>query len=51
MKSGMVHAVETLLGIPGLTVVKLDRADIVRHDLVQRIVLAYERAERPGQEG
>lgn len=46
IESGMRHAMETLRGIAGLAMVELDRADIVRHDLVQRIVLAYERVER-----
>jgi len=51
VKSGLVHAIEILEGLPGLAVVRLGRGDIVRHDLVQRIVQAYERAERPGGRG
>jgi phosphate starvation-inducible PhoH-like protein len=49
-KSGLVHAMETLAGVPGLAMVELGRADIVRHDLVQRIVEAYERVDRSGPE-
>jgi len=48
MKSGLVHAMETLAGVPGLAMVELGQADIVRHDLVQRIVQAYENAARGG---
>ena len=41
-KSGLHDAMEKLSGIKGIAVVKLDRADIVRHRLVQNIVEAYE---------
>ena len=50
IKSGMLHAMEVQSGLPGLTVVRLGREDIVRHDLVQRIVEAYESAERTARE-
>jgi len=42
--SGLVDAMRKLKGIKGIAVVELDRADIVRHRLVQNIVNAYERA-------
>ena len=42
-RSGLVDAVEKLRGIKGIGMVELDRADIVRHRLVQNIVNAYER--------
>jgi phosphate starvation-inducible protein PhoH and related proteins len=41
-RSGLVDALERLQGIEGLATVKLNRADIVRHPLVQKIVNAYE---------
>ena len=41
--SGLSDAMEKLSGIKGIAMVKLDRADIVRHRLVQNIVNAYER--------
>jgi phosphate starvation-inducible PhoH-like protein len=41
--SGLDDAVQKLSGIKGIAMVKLDRADIVRHRLVQNIVNAYER--------
>lgn len=44
-KSGLHDAMEKLRGIKGIAVVKLERADIVRHRLVQNIVEAYERRE------
>lgn len=40
-KSGMVEAIETLGRIRGISCVELTRRDIVRHRLVQNIVLAY----------
>jgi phosphate starvation-inducible PhoH-like protein len=42
-KCGLVEAMQTLDGIRGIACVKLDDADIVRHKLVQNIVLAYEK--------
>jgi len=42
--SGLVDAMEKLRGIKGIAMVELDRADIVRHRLVQNIVNAYERS-------
>lgn len=44
--SGMRHALEVLSGIEGVAFVQLTGDDIVRNDLVQRIVDAYERAGR-----
>lgn len=44
-ESGLQHALRVLTGIRGLEVCRLTEADIVRHDLVQRIVRAYEAAE------
>ena len=41
--SGLRDALERLRGIKGIAHVALDRADIVRHRLVQNIVNAYER--------
>jgi len=44
VKSGLVDSMEKLRGIKGIATVELDRADIVRHRLVQNIVNAYERS-------
>jgi len=45
--SGLVEAQEVVSGIPGIAIVHFDRTDVVRHPLVQRIVVAYdERAAR-----
>ena len=40
--SGMIDAVNRLKNIEGIGLVELDRADIVRHKLVHKIVQAYE---------
>lgn len=47
VRSGLADAVEKLKGIKGIGLVTLDRADIVRHRLVQNIVNAYERESNP----
>jgi phosphate starvation-inducible PhoH-like protein len=49
--SGLAHALQVLRDVPGVEVCRLTRDDIVRHDLVQRIVLAYEAVEAAGAEG
>jgi phosphate starvation-inducible PhoH-like protein len=41
-KSGMLDAMETLAGTEGISLIGLDDTDIVRHNLVQDIVQAYE---------
>jgi phosphate starvation-inducible PhoH-like protein len=41
--SGLLDALHKLAGIKGIGTVTLDKADIVRHRLVQNIVEAYER--------
>ena len=43
--SGLVEAQHVVAGIPGITVVKFDQTDVVRHPLVQRIIVAYESFE------
>jgi phosphate starvation-inducible PhoH-like protein len=46
--SGLLDAMRRLRGIKKLTVIRLETADIVRHQLVQRIVEAY--ADRADEE-
>ncbi len=43
--SGMVDAMNRLRGMEGLSLIRLEKSDIVRHKLVQNIVRAYERGE------
>jgi phosphate starvation-inducible PhoH-like protein len=42
-RSGLIDAIEVLRGVEGITFVQFDERDVVRHNLVQRIVKAYER--------
>ena len=44
-KSGLSEAIEVLRDVSGIAVVELTAKDVVRHELVQRIVRAYERYE------
>lgn len=44
--SGIVNAMRVLEGVLGICVVRLTGNDIVRHSLVQRIVRAYDEAEK-----
>jgi phosphate starvation-inducible PhoH-like protein len=41
-RSGLKDALDTLEGLPGLAVCRLDKRDVVRHPLVARIVDAYD---------
>ena len=42
-KSGLVEALEVLRGVEDIAIVTLTHRDVVRHELVQAIVKAYER--------
>ncbi len=46
-RSGLVSATDILEGVEDIGFVRLDRRDVVRHRLVQRIVDAYGAAEEP----
>lgn len=46
VKSGLAEALAVLQGVPGVGIARLTGEDIVRHEVVSRIVAAYERAER-----
>lgn len=41
-KSGLIEAVEILKGIEGISIFRFTHKDVVRHPLVQKIILAYE---------
>ena len=41
-KSGLAEAIQLLAGIPDIGIIRLTGRDIVRHELVQQIVEAYE---------
>lgn len=45
VKSGMIDAIEVLDGVEGIEIVKLTAKDVVRHELVTRIIQAYEKVE------
>ena len=44
VKSGLDEAVNLLSGVPGIEAVRFSQSDVVRRDLVARIVEAYDRA-------
>jgi phosphate starvation-inducible PhoH-like protein len=44
-ESGMLQAMRILSGIEGVSIIKFDEHDIVRHKLVKKIVKAYENEE------
>ena len=46
-RSGLVHALDVLKDIEGLSVTRFGSNDVVRHPLVKRIVDAYARVEAP----
>ena len=48
--SGLVHAAGVLSGVEGISIVHLSHKDVVRHELVQKIIQAYDRANKKGEE-
>ena len=48
-KSGLVHALTVLKDVEGINIVYLTYKDVVRHELVQRIIRAYDRASKHEQ--
>jgi phosphate starvation-inducible PhoH-like protein len=44
-ESGLLQAMRILSGIEGISIIRFDERDIVRHKLVKRIVKAYEDEE------
>jgi phosphate starvation-inducible PhoH-like protein len=47
-RSGLVEAEQVVAGIPGIAVIRFDESDVVRHPLVQRLIVAYEAWENGG---
>jgi len=45
-QSGLLQALDVLKDIPEIAIVRLSQSDVVRHDLVQTVVKAYEAYER-----
>ena len=45
-KSGLVHALDVLKGVDGIAQIYLTHKDVVRHEMVQRIISAYDKAYR-----
>ncbi len=45
-KSGLIEAVDILDGIDGIAIFHFTHKDVVRHPLVQRIILAYEKNQK-----
>ncbi len=48
-KSGLVEALEVLKGVEDIAIVRLSHRDVVRHELVQAIVRAYEKYSQKPQ--
>ena len=44
--SGLIQALRILKGVKGISFVELNKKDIVRHKLVERIVDAYEKFDK-----
>ena len=50
MKSGLVEAIHVLDGIDDIAIHHFTERDVVRHRLVQQIILAYEKYDKERQE-
>jgi len=49
-RSGLSEAMKVLKNVQGVSVIELTAMDVVRHELVQRIVRAYDMYEKSGKE-
>ncbi len=45
-RSGLGHALSVLADVEGVSITKFEAKDVVRHNLVQKIVMAYEKREK-----
>lgn len=50
-RSGLLEAAEVLKGVEGISIVRLSDGDVVRHELVGKIVQAYEKAAKEKKNG
>ena len=50
-ESGLLQAIRLLTDIEGISVIRFDERDIVRHRLVKHIVRAYDSEEKSQNEG
>lgn len=44
--SGLLHAIAVLKNVNGISIHRLTHKDVVRHELVQNIIMAYEKSEK-----
>ncbi|MBO6061871.1 MAG: PhoH family protein [Clostridia bacterium] len=49
-RSGLINAMHVLKDVEGIEIIKLSSRDVVRHEMVQRIVNAYEQAAKAAAE-
>ena len=49
-RSGLIEALDVLQNVDGIGIVHLTHKDVVRHELVQQIVRAYEKYKKPAGE-
>ena len=45
-RSGLLHAIEVLIDVPGIAFTHFSDKDVVRHPIVQAIVQAYQKSDR-----
>jgi len=45
-RSGLVHALKILEQVKGISVTRFTHEDVVRHPIVQNVLIAYERDEQ-----
>ncbi|MBK9177054.1 MAG: PhoH family protein [Flavobacteriales bacterium] len=48
--SGLMPAVDMLRNVPGITVIELDEKDVIRHELVTRVLVAFREMENRSNE-
>lgn len=49
-RSGLIHAIEVLRDVPEIGFVYMNEKDVVRHELVKKIILSYDHYEKVNKE-
>jgi len=50
-RSGLYPTVEKLRGVEGISVIELDEKDVIRHELVTRVLAAFKDIEQELKDG
>jgi len=50
-RSGLAYALDSLSGVEGVGIIRMGQADVIRHNLVKRIIDAFDKEDAKEKEG